>query len=191
MSDGTEVFAAEALPENRSGHLTSDQAQRFQPMVSSRSRSTRGLAIPVAAVGVLLLNMSGPATTVTSYLAGWGFLVAAAMILVSPAFDPLAADVREGRVETVQGAIGKRRVQSTAPSGAARYYLTIGDRQLRTYRSAYDQAPDAGYVRAFYFPRTRRLVNLEHMYPGPGGYQGELVAWDVAHNRKAWGVKED
>ena len=26
---------------------------------------------------------------------------------------------------------------------------------------------------------------------GPGGYQGELVAWDVAHNRKAWGVKED
>jgi lanthanide-dependent methanol dehydrogenase len=25
---------------------------------------------------------------------------------------------------------------------------------------------------------------------GPGGYQGELVAWDVAHNRKAWGVKD-
>ena len=166
MSDGAEAFAAEALPENRNGHLTSDQAQRFQRMVSSRSRSTRGLAIPVGAIGVLVLHMSGPATTITSHLTGWGFLVAAAVILVSPAFDALAADVREGRVETVQGAIGKRRVQSTAPSGAARYYLKIGDRELRTYRSAYDQAPDAGYVRAFYFPRTRRLVNLEHL-PNP------------------------
>src|SRR4030095_5772645 len=29
------------------------------------------------------------------------------------------------------------------------------------------------------------------MYQGPGGYHGELVAWDVARNRKAWGVKDD
>ena len=28
------------------------------------------------------------------------------------------------------------------------------------------------------------------MYPGPGGYQGELVAWDVARAKKAWSVKE-
>jgi len=28
------------------------------------------------------------------------------------------------------------------------------------------------------------------MYPGPGGYQGELVGWDVANSTKAWGVKE-
>ena len=28
------------------------------------------------------------------------------------------------------------------------------------------------------------------MYRGPGEYQGELVGWDVANNRKAWGVKE-
>jgi glucose dehydrogenase len=28
------------------------------------------------------------------------------------------------------------------------------------------------------------------MYPGPGGYQGELVAWDVANAKKVWGVKD-
>jgi alcohol dehydrogenase (cytochrome c) len=28
------------------------------------------------------------------------------------------------------------------------------------------------------------------MFPGPGGYQGELVAWDVRNARQAWGVKE-
>ncbi len=25
---------------------------------------------------------------------------------------------------------------------------------------------------------------------GPGGYQGELIGWDVAHAKKAWGIKE-
>jgi len=31
-----------------------------------------------------------------------------------------------------------------------------------------------------------KVVNIK----GPGGYQGELVAWDVAHARKVWGIKE-
>ena len=47
-----------------------------------------------------------------------------------------------------------------------RYYLNIGGRQLQTYLSAYDAAPDAGYVRAYYLPRTRKLVNLERL-PNP------------------------
>jgi len=28
------------------------------------------------------------------------------------------------------------------------------------------------------------------MYPGPGDYQGELMAWDVAHGKKLWSVKD-
>jgi hypothetical protein len=28
------------------------------------------------------------------------------------------------------------------------------------------------------------------MYPEDGGYQGELVAWDVANARKVWSIKE-
>ena len=51
-------------------------------------------------------------------------------------------------------------------TGNTRYYLKIGDRPLRTYRSAWEQAPDVGYVRAYYLPRTRRLVNLERL-PNP------------------------
>lgn len=26
--------------------------------------------------------------------------------------------------------------------------------------------------------------------PGPGNYQGELIAWDVTHAKKAWGIRE-
>jgi hypothetical protein len=167
MPDRAELFPAEALPENRSGRLTSEQALRFERMVGGRRQSTRGLAVPIGAIGALLLILSGPSVTaVTRHFAGWGFVAAAAVILVAPAFDPLAADVRAGRVETVQGAVGKRRVQSTGRIRGTRYYLNIGGRRLRTYLSAYDAAPDAGYVRAYYLPRTRRLVNLERL-PNP------------------------
>jgi hypothetical protein len=102
----------------------------------------------------------------TRHLAGWGFVAAAAMILVAPAFDPLAADVRAQRVATVQGAVGKRRVQSGSRMGRTRYYVCVGDHQLQTSSSASDAAPDAGYVRAYYLPRTKRLVNLERL-PNP------------------------
>jgi len=46
-------------------------------------------------------------------------------------------------------------------------------------------------IEANYIAGTPYLGADVKMYPGPGGYQGELVAWDVAHNRKAWGVKEE
>jgi len=59
------------------------------------------------------------------------------------------------------------RVQSEGPAGGTtRYYLNIAGRQLKTYVSAYAAAPDAGYVRAYYLPRTRKLVNLERL-PNP------------------------
>ena len=136
-------------------------------MVSGRRQSTRGVAVPVGAIGALLLILNGPAATaVKRHLTGWGFVAAAAAFLAAPAFDPLAADVREGRVEAVEGAVGKRRRQSNARTSFTRYYLNIGGRQLRTYLSAYDAAPDAAYVRAYYLPRTRKLVNLERL-PNP------------------------
>jgi len=169
VPDHTTAFPPEALDENRSGHLTGDQARRFEFMVSGRRASTRGMALPVGAIGALLLVLSGPAaSTAKRHLTGWGFVAAAAMFLVAPTFDPLAADVRDRRVETVEGAIGKRRVQSSpARANFTRYYLNIAGRQLRTYLSAYDEAPDAGYVRAYYLPRTRRLVNLERLANPP------------------------
>jgi lanthanide-dependent methanol dehydrogenase len=45
-------------------------------------------------------------------------------------------------------------------------------------------------IEANYIAGTPYLGADVKMYPGPGGYQGELVAWDVANARKAWSVKE-
>src|SRR5262245_17517288 len=148
MPDHVEPFSSDALAENCSGRLTGDQLIRFQRMVGERRRSTRGVAVPFGAIGVLLLFFAGPtATAANRHVAGWIFVAAAAAIFVAPTFDPLAADVRAARVEMVEGAVRKRRVSPNPRAGGSagqyRYYLNIAGRQLRTYRSAYDAAPDA------------------------------------------------
>ena len=58
------------------------------------------------------------------------------------------------------------------------------------YIPAHNTCMDYAGIEANYIAGTPYLGADVRMYPGPGGYQGELVAWDVAHNRKAWGVKD-
>jgi PQQ-dependent dehydrogenase (methanol/ethanol family) len=46
-------------------------------------------------------------------------------------------------------------------------------------------------IEANYIAGTPYLGADVKMYPGPGGYQGELMAWDPVHARKVWGVREE
>ena len=46
-------------------------------------------------------------------------------------------------------------------------------------------------LEANYIAGTPYLGASVRMYPGPGGYQGELMAWDVKNARKVWGVKDE
>jgi PQQ-dependent dehydrogenase (methanol/ethanol family) len=41
-----------------------------------------------------------------------------------------------------------------------------------------------------YIAGTPYLGASVRMYPGPGGYQGELKAWDVAKRKQVWGIKD-
>ncbi|HEX5042506.1 MAG TPA: PQQ-dependent dehydrogenase, methanol/ethanol family [Candidatus Polarisedimenticolaceae bacterium] len=59
------------------------------------------------------------------------------------------------------------------------------------YIPAHNTCMDYEGVEANYIAGTPFLGASVRMYPGPGGYQGEMVAWDVAHARKAWSVKEE
>jgi len=58
------------------------------------------------------------------------------------------------------------------------------------YIPAHNTCMDYEGIDANYIAGTPYLGADVKMYPGPGGYQGELVAWDVAHNKKAWGVQD-
>ena len=46
-------------------------------------------------------------------------------------------------------------------------------------------------VDANYIAGTPYLGASVRMYPGPGGYQGELVAWDAVRAQKVWTIKDE
>ena len=58
------------------------------------------------------------------------------------------------------------------------------------YIPAHNTCMDYEGVEANYIAGTPYLGARVKMYPGPGGYHGELVAWDVARAKKAWGIRD-
>ncbi len=58
------------------------------------------------------------------------------------------------------------------------------------YIPAHNTCMDFEATAVNYIAGTPYLGAEVRMYPGEGGYQGELVAWDVANARKVWGIQE-
>ena len=58
------------------------------------------------------------------------------------------------------------------------------------YIPAHNTCMDYEGTAVNYIAGTPYLGASVRMYPGPGGYPGELVAWDVDHAKKVWSVKE-
>lgn len=59
------------------------------------------------------------------------------------------------------------------------------------YIPAHNTCMDYEGIESNYIAGTPYLGASVKMFPGPGGYQGELVAWDPAAARPVWGVKEE
>jgi lanthanide-dependent methanol dehydrogenase len=58
------------------------------------------------------------------------------------------------------------------------------------YIPAHNTCMDYEGIEANYIAGTPYLGASVKMYPGPGGYQGELVAWDPVHGKQVWGARE-
>lgn len=58
------------------------------------------------------------------------------------------------------------------------------------YIPAHNTCMDYAGEEVNYIAGTPYLGASVRMYPGPGGYQGELIAWDVQNAKKVWGIKE-
>ena len=161
----------DALDANRSGQLTNEQRQGFGRYDRGRRRGILGLVPVFAAIGILALLAKGPAPSAPArpYVAV-GALAAAmvALLVAAGARDKLADDLRTGRVEAIEGAIGKRYL--AAPSGRVEtgaHYLDVAGRSFLVPRRTYDAAPDAGIVRVYYLPRSRKVVNYEQLPDRP------------------------
>lgn len=58
------------------------------------------------------------------------------------------------------------------------------------YISAHNTCMDYEGMDVNYIAGTPYLGASVRMYPGPGDYQGEFLAWDVAHAKKVWSIKD-
>ena len=58
------------------------------------------------------------------------------------------------------------------------------------YIPAHNTCMDYEGTAVNYIAGTPYLGASVRMYPGPGGYQGELIAWDVQNAKKVWSIKE-
>jgi PQQ-dependent dehydrogenase (methanol/ethanol family) len=58
------------------------------------------------------------------------------------------------------------------------------------YIPAHNTCMDHEAIQANYIAGTPYLGSSTTMFPGPGGYQGEMMAWDVQNARKVWSIKD-
>ena len=58
------------------------------------------------------------------------------------------------------------------------------------YIPAHNTCMDYKGTEVNYIAGTPYLGASVRMYPGPGGYHGDLIAWDVEHQKKAWEIKD-
>lgn len=58
------------------------------------------------------------------------------------------------------------------------------------YIPAHNTCMDSKGIAANYIAGTPYIGASVRMYPGPGGYQGDLIAWDVATRKEVWGIKD-
>lgn len=152
----------DALEANRVGALSEQQRQNLGALSRYRRRNAATIALFLLAVGAILMFAPNPrAPLVQRELIAAGAALLAAFLIVRAVTgnDALTRDLRESRVESVEGAIGKRRVGG----GRARdtYFIEIADRRFRIGQATYHDLPDAGWARVYFLPLTRHVVNVE------------------------------
>ncbi len=162
-------FPADALDANRANRLSAEQRTWLRSMAKNNRSSSMSIA-GVAGVLAIILFFFADRGGVERILIALALLIVAAFFFVRgfTGADPLDADLREGYVESVEGAISKRRVSTGGRSSLVTHYIDVERKQMRAFKDQYDAAPDAGYVRVYYVPHSMRVVNLERL-PDPTG----------------------
>ena len=166
-------FPADALEANRAGRLTDDQRKSWTGTDRQWGGNVALIALVLAGAGVALLLGLGhtPLPTPLRLLAGVGCLAGAGVLVYVSLLGggQLTRDLRDGRVEAIEGAISKEHdvLPTYAGANPERCYIDVAGTRLACGRIAYDAAPDAGVVRVSYLPRSRRLINLERLADRP------------------------
>ncbi len=168
MTQGaTGVLAPDALEANRSGALTDLQRKGLRSSDRAARKNNFVLVPLLVILGIVLVRATGPAQSAWMRpYAGAGALVFAAVLLLRSlgAWDKLGDDLQNGRVEWIEGALGKRIIQGRSRNF---HYFDIAGRSFEVSGGAYRAVPDAGIFRLYFLPRSKRVVNLEQLADRP------------------------
>jgi hypothetical protein len=189
------VFPLEALDANRRGELTDQQRRGLGAL--SRYRRRNGITVAAfllagAALIGLFASPSFPMVWRTVIVLGCCALALFRIVLSVTGTDSLTRDLRDVHVQSVEGAIGKRRASSAGGRNVALHFLDVGDAHFKVGLTGYREAPDAGYVKLYFLPRSRKVVNLERLSDDRAGR--DVTRQDViqsvsavahAHGRRA------
>jgi hypothetical protein len=168
---GAGPFPADALDANRQGRLTDAQRKTWRGVDRRWGGTVILMALVFAIAGVFLLAGIGnaPVSGSLRMLAGAACLVGAAVLAYVSVLGggQLTRDLRDGRVEAAEGAISRERGVQGSAGDPGHAYLHVDGRRLVCTRTIYDAAPEAGIVRVYFLPRSRRVVNLERLPDRP------------------------
>ena len=160
-------FPAADLESNRAGRLTPDQRKGFSSLERGLRKDRVFFGVILAVIGALVLTSNGGTVSALERTAfGAAFGAAAVFSLLYGLFitDSLTRDLRSGAVQNAEGAIGKHTYSSPGRSGSiTTHFLEVGGRNWEVGSGTYDAAPDAGWVRLYYLPRSHKVVNLERL----------------------------
>ena len=161
-----DAYSAADIETNRTGRLTDNQRRYLKAAARSFNRSMLTGAVLAAVIGGLLATSNGPAPNAWARPAATAafFLGAVVCLFFALRPNPEAADASGGRVEAVEGAIGKRSYSSSSRgSSSTSYFLELGEKRYAVGSTEYAAAPDAGWVRLYITPRTHKVVNFERL----------------------------
>jgi hypothetical protein len=169
-SNALNPFPPDALDANRRGELTDAQLRAFRGLSRIRRKGALDIAGTLAVIGLLIVFFASPTySAVLRVLIPIGCLAIAAFLVVRSigGGDALTRDLRQGQVQSIEGAIGKRRISSLGDGDFPTYFLEVGDSRFQVMSLTFEAAPDAGYVRLYFLPHSRKVVNLERLpdYP--------------------------
>jgi hypothetical protein len=170
IASNVDPFPAADLETNRSGRLSDAQRKRLRGLARAGRKDEFLLAVVCAGLAVFLLV--APLTSPNVWfrpVAAAGLIVVALLILrAAVTGDSLTKDLRSGRVETVEGAIGKHDYDTEGShSRYTNYYLDVAGRSFSVDGTAYHAAPEVGIVRLYVLPRSHVILNLEHLPDRP------------------------
>jgi len=161
-----DIYSTADIEANRAGRLTDNQSRDLKAQARSFSKGMLSAALFAVVIGALLAVSNGPAPNAWARPAASAAFFLGALVCLFLALRPNAetADATAGRVETVEGPVGKSHYTTHGKSQSiTTYFLEVGEKRYEVGMAKYDAAPDAGWVRLYLTPRTHIVVNLEKL----------------------------